>query len=69
LKRLVLGLISLYQRTISRSMPDSCRFAPSCSEYAHEAIERYGVLKGGWMAIKRLSRCVPFRDGGYDPVP
>lgn len=69
MKRIALFLIRLYQKTISRAMPPSCRFTPSCSHYGYEAIEKYGVLKGGWLAIKRISRCHPFNPGGYDPVP
>lgn len=69
LKRVALGLIRLYQNTISKVLPPSCRFYPSCSHYGYEAIEKYGVMKGGWMAIKRVSRCHPFHPGGYDPVP
>jgi putative membrane protein insertion efficiency factor len=69
MKRLVLLLIRIYQQTISRVLPPSCRFTPSCSEYGYEAIARYGAMKGGWMAIKRIGRCHPFHPGGYDPVP
>ncbi len=69
LTRLALGLIRLYQRTLSQVMPPTCRFIPSCSEYGYEAIEKYGVLRGGWLAVKRLVRCNPFNPGGYDPVP
>ena len=69
MKRIALGLIRGYQRFISPFTPPSCRFRPSCSEYAHQAISAYGLLKGGWMAVKRLSRCHPFSPGGYDPVP
>lgn len=69
MKQIVLLLIRLYQKTISRILPPSCRFTPSCSHYGYEAIEKYGFLKGGWMAIKRISRCHPFHPGGYDPVP
>ena len=68
-KRLALLLIWLYQNTISRVTPPSCRFQPTCSHYGYEAIEKYGLLKGGWLAIKRISRCHPFNPGGYDPVP
>lgn len=69
MKRLVLALIRLYQRGISPLLPPSCRFVPTCSHYTYEAISRYGVLKGGWLGLKRLSRCHPFHPGGYDPVP
>jgi putative membrane protein insertion efficiency factor len=65
----LMGLIRLYQMTFSRIMPPSCRFTPSCSHYGYEAVSKYGVLKGGWMAIKRVARCQPFNPGGYDPVP
>lgn len=69
MKQLILKIIWLYQTLISPLTPPSCRFYPSCSCYAKEAIERYGCLKGGWMASKRLARCNPFTLGGYDPVP
>jgi putative membrane protein insertion efficiency factor len=68
-KRLMLGAIRFYRRQISPSLPPSCRFTPTCSAYALEAIERYGALKGGGMAIWRILRCNPFHPGGYDPVP
>lgn len=64
----VLALIRVYQRTLSRLLPPSCRFYPSCSEYGWQAVRRYGVWRGGWLTIKRLSRCHPFNPGGYDPV-
>jgi len=69
MRAIILGLIRLYQSTISRALPPTCRFFPSCSEYAYQAIERYGVIKGGWIAIKRIARCHPLHPGGYDPVP
>jgi putative membrane protein insertion efficiency factor len=69
MKTVVLGAIKLYQRFLSPLLPPSCRFVPSCSRYAYEAIEKYGLLKGGWLSIKRISRCHPFNAGGYDPVP
>ncbi|NLF66945.1 MAG: membrane protein insertion efficiency factor YidD [Chloroflexi bacterium] len=69
MKRVALFLIRLYQNTISRALPPSCRFTPSCSHYTYEAIEKYGFVKGGWMGVKRISRCHPLNPGGYDPVP
>lgn len=69
MKYLLMGLIRLYKLTLSPLLPSSCRFTPSCSMYAYQAIEKYGALKGGWMAIKRIGRCNPFNPGGYDPVP
>jgi len=65
---IALGLIRFYQRTWSQSMPPSCRFVPSCSEYAYEAIDKFGLIKGSWRAARRLSHCHPFNPGGYDPV-
>jgi putative membrane protein insertion efficiency factor len=62
-------LIRIYQLTISRVLPSSCRFYPSCSEYTRQAIERYGLVRGGWLGVRRLARCHPFNPGGYDPVP
>ena len=69
MRAILLGIIRLYQRTLSRALPPSCRFYPSCSEYGYEAIDRYGAWRGGWLTIKRISRCHPFHPGGYDPVP
>jgi len=69
MKYIVLKLIRLYQITISQATPHSCRFTPTCSEYTSEAIAEYGVIKGVWLGIKRLARCHPFHEGGYDPVP
>ena len=68
-RRLVAGLIRAYQRFLSPALPPSCRFHPSCSQYALEAVTRYGVLRGSWLAIRRLARCHPFHPGGFDPVP
>jgi uncharacterized protein len=69
MKTVVLFLIRLYQNTISRVTPPSCRFTPTCSHYSYEAIEKHGFLKGSWLAVKRIGRCHPFSAGGYDPVP
>jgi putative membrane protein insertion efficiency factor len=69
MKRVALGFIRLYQRTLSQLLPPSCRFVPSCSEYGYEAIARYGVIRGGGMAIWRIMRCNPWGGHGYDPVP
>lgn len=66
---LLLRAIRLYQGTISPLLPNSCRYEPSCSRYAYEAIERYGAARGVWLAVKRLSRCRPGGGYGYDPVP
>lgn len=69
MKRLALLLIRLYQRFISPGLPPACRFYPTCSEYGYEAIERYGIIKGGILTLRRIARCHPFHPGGYDPVP
>ena len=69
MKYLLLGLIRAYQLLVSPFLPRSCRFFPSCSDYAREAVVRYGSLKGGWMALRRLLRCHPFHAGGFDPIP
>jgi uncharacterized protein len=69
MKRLMLGIIRFYQRFISPALPPSCRFYPSCSHYTYQAIEQYGTLRGGWLGIRRISRCHPWNSGGYDPVP
>jgi uncharacterized protein len=68
-KSLLLVLIRIYQKTLSPLLPSGCRFYPTCSHYGYGAIEKYGAVKGGWMAIKRVARCHPFNPGGYDPVP
>lgn len=70
MKRVLLWLIRLYQKGISPYTPPSCKFEPTCSAYALEAITRYGAARGGWLAAKRLAKCQPFcRACGYDPVP
>jgi uncharacterized protein len=68
-KKIALGLIKMYQSTISKVLPSSCRYTPTCSEYTFEAINRYGIFKGIWMGAKRIARCHPWHEGGYDPVP
>ena len=70
MKKVFLALIRFYQRHISPGLPRRCRFIPTCSQYALEAIEKYGAARGGWLALKRLLRCNPFNRGNfYDPVP
>jgi putative membrane protein insertion efficiency factor len=69
MSRFLQFLIRSYQVLISPYLGSSCRFTPSCSAYAMEAIRKHGSLKGGWLALKRIGRCHPFCDGGYDPVP
>ena len=68
MKWFVIRLLAMYKRWISPTLPPSCRYVPTCSEYAAEAIERFGVVRGGGMALWRLMRCHPFVNGGYDPV-
>lgn len=67
--KISLQLIKLYQSTISKVTPSSCRFIPTCSQYTYEAIEKYGLFKGMWLGGRRILRCHPFNPGGYDPVP
>lgn len=72
MKKLFLWLIRFYQAKISPNRPPCCRFIPTCSQYALEAVEKYGACKGGWLAVKRLCRCHPFhrqKSIEYDPVP
>lgn len=68
MKRLAIVSLRFYQVAISPLLPPACRFYPTCSQYAVDAFERYGFLKGGWLALRRLLRCQPFCVGGYDPV-
>jgi uncharacterized protein len=67
-KKLVVGLLRAYKWALSPMLPPSCRYVPSCSEYAIEAVERHGAVRGSWMGLKRVLRCHPFVKGGYDPV-
>ena len=69
MRRIALGLIRLYQVTLSPHVPGGCRFHPSCSRYAYEAIERHGLFRGLRLAAGRILRCHPLHPGGYDPVP
>ena len=69
MKRLSILLIKSYRRFISPLFPPTCRFQPTCSQYAIEAIDRFGMLQGGWFSVKRILKCHPFYPGGYDPVP
>lgn len=66
---LLLALVRVYRRGVSPLLPPRCRFYPTCSAYAQEALERHGPWRGGWLAVRRLLRCHPWHPGGYDPVP
>lgn len=68
MKQIAILMIKMYRLFISPLKPPTCRFVPTCSEYSLQAIEKYGILRGGGMAIKRILRCHPFHPGGYDPV-
>ena len=69
MRSLLVAMLRGYQYLIRPLLGSNCRFYPSCSDYAMEAITRYGAIKGGWLAIKRVGRCHPYHPGGYDPVP
>lgn len=69
MKTILIWLIMFYKRNISPLTPPACRYTPTCSQYALEAIQKYGAIKGTWLAIKRISRCHPWGGSGYDPVP
>ena len=68
MKKILTALIVLYKKTVSPYLPQSCRFHPTCSQYSIQAIEKYGSIKGGFMAIKRILRCNPWNKGGFDPL-
>jgi putative membrane protein insertion efficiency factor len=66
---MAIGALAFYKRAISPWLPRACRYEPTCSVYAREAIERHGLARGSWLALRRLARCHPLRPGGFDPVP
>ena len=68
-KKALIGLVRIYQQAVSPYTPPSCRYIPTCSEYAVQAIEKYGAARGSYLAARRILRCNPFHKGGYDPVP
>lgn len=69
MKRALLGAIRGYQRVVSPRLPASCRYQPTCSEYAYDAISRLGAWRGSWLAVRRVARCNPWGGSGYDPAP
>ncbi|MGD2054524.1 MAG: membrane protein insertion efficiency factor YidD [Gammaproteobacteria bacterium] len=69
MRQILIALIKLYRYAISPYLAPSCRYTPTCSSYAIEAVQRFGIFRGGWMAIRRISRCHPWHEAGYDPVP
>lgn len=69
MRKVALGLIRFYKLFVSPLLPPSCIYQPTCSQYTYEAIEKYGMLRGSWMGLRRILRCHPFARGGYDPVP
>jgi putative membrane protein insertion efficiency factor len=68
-RSLLVRMIRVYQKLVSPGLGANCRYSPTCSSYAAEAVTRFGVVKGVWLGMKRIGRCHPLRDGGYDPVP
>jgi putative membrane protein insertion efficiency factor len=68
-RSLLVRMIRIYQKLVSPGLGANCRYSPTCSSYAAEAVTRFGVVKGVWLGMKRIGRCHPLRDGGYDPVP
>jgi putative membrane protein insertion efficiency factor len=69
MRRVLIALVKFYRRNISPATPPACRFSPTCSEYALEALEKHGALRGTYLAVRRILKCHPFHRGGYDPVP
>ncbi|HBQ65096.1 MAG TPA: membrane protein insertion efficiency factor YidD [Clostridiales bacterium] len=69
MKTVLLGIIAFYRKILSPVKPSCCRFVPTCSEYAREAIDSHGVVRGSFLAVRRLLKCHPFHEGGFDPVP
>ncbi|OYY92289.1 MAG: membrane protein insertion efficiency factor YidD [Hydrogenophilales bacterium 28-61-23] len=69
LQHVLIGLIRFYQLVLSPFVGNQCRFTPTCSHFAREAVEKHGAIKGSWLAIRRISRCHPWHAGGHDPVP
>jgi putative membrane protein insertion efficiency factor len=69
MRRVLITFVRAYQLGISPHLPPSCRYYPSCSAYAIEALQKHGAVRGSWLAVRRIARCHPFRPGGFDPVP
>ena len=69
MRQILIALIKLYRYAISPYLAPSCRYTPTCSSYAIEAVQRFGIFRGSWLAIRRISRCHPWHEAGYDPVP
>jgi putative membrane protein insertion efficiency factor len=69
MRRILIMFVRAYQTVLSPMLPPSCRYYPSCSAYAIEALEKHGAIRGSWLAMRRIARCNPFRPGGFDPVP
>jgi putative membrane protein insertion efficiency factor len=69
IRKVILSVIWFYKKAVSPYLPGRCRYYPTCSSYAMEAVRKYGALKGSYLALKRILRCHPFHEGGYDPVP
>lgn len=69
MKSALIGLVRVYQAVLSPYLPSACRYTPTCSQYAIEAIRKHGAVRGGWLGLKRISRCHPWGGHGYDPVP